>query len=101
MKESIWGSTKHRITAATPPLDAQFQRVQGVPHPTVSPGHTPSIWLFSPIRRQAALECSPLRPSSGKAQLPALLADVTFQWQPSASKASAPEAPGQGEDICS
>ena len=43
----LFPSTKHRITAATPPLDAQFQQAHSVPHPTVSPGHTPSIWLCS------------------------------------------------------
>ncbi|KAM9675032.1 glutamine amidotransferase-like class 1 domain-containing protein 3, mitochondrial [Dama dama] len=41
--------------------------------------------MARPIRRQGALQCSPLRPSGSKAQLRALLlADATFLWQPRA-----------------
>lgn len=53
--------------------------------------HSLHLVVFSPIRRQAALECSPLWQSGSKAQLPALLLpDATFLWQPSASNFGRP-----------
>ncbi|XP_043747521.1 glutamine amidotransferase-like class 1 domain-containing protein 3A, mitochondrial [Cervus elaphus] len=57
------------------------------PPPDCVPGpHSLHLVVLSPIRRQGALECSPLRPSGSKAQLRALLlADATFLWQPRAS----------------
>ena len=79
-------SPKHRVTghavsagAPSPPPDC------------VGGPHSLHLVVLSPIRRQGALECSPLRPSCLEAQLRALLlAAATFPWQPRASNFGRP-----------
>ena len=89
-------SPNHRI------IGRAVSEARGLPHPAVSAGHTPSIWLCSvrSAARGAWVQPAPaLRPRGSAARPPSGCCDVSMAatriklWPASAS-----EAPGQGQD---